>query len=377
MPVDNLTIIREYSIGPGIQVIDVKGKFPVTGSICRIDLQQHDFRVFCFHDLINKSLLPRYGCFTEVPINLGASIRGFINGNRHECEGIEGYPLPDEWRRPVRNNAEKKLKEARQYAPPYLDYYRKCLIGSNTLQTNFIRPNGFAIVEGKIVAKPPHAPGRYDPDYTKLGPAGHYTCLLVDNQKHEAKIEQVLLNRKNGGPNYIEPWAPNSPQLYGFASPRLIKDSKIENSKGKPWLETHTEPHRTDDDERLLMGDWVEWDVESTARSFTAFGVESDPRFLVMASIFEGQWGAHTLAPPPGNGILPKDFAELLVSGEYRVHVSDAVLGGGSGDAQQFVHGRYPRFREGPVAIKIGTGTGEVEGVRGMGAIAAVLPSES
>jgi hypothetical protein len=353
MRLKDLKPVRRYMIGPGIEVTDIEGKFPVAGSVCRINLKRNEFRMFCFFDLINKSLCPNHGCFTETPVNLGATVRDFIQGNRHECEGLEGQ----------------------RFQPPYLDDYRKVLVASNSLQTNFIRPNGFVVDRGRIVAKPPYAPGRLDPEYVKLGPAGVYWCFLVDNASGKASIERVELRRKENGPGFLAPWRPKERKhIFGFASPLLVKDNRFERFAGKPWIESHQEPHRTKAKKRRLWGNWVEWDIESTARSFTAFGVEADPKYIVMASIFEGQWGVDESTPPPGGGITPRDFARLLMSGEFGARVEHAVLGGGSGDTQQFVHGRYPRFREGPVRQKLGSGTGEVEGVRGAAAIAAVLP---
>jgi hypothetical protein len=311
-------------------------------------------------------------------VNLGATVRDFVLGNRHECEGYEGYPLPDEYRRKEFDAAGKKRNKKRRYRPPYLDDYRKVVVASNSLQTNFVRPNGFVVDRGKIVVKPAYAPGRYDPEYEQLGPAGKYTCFLVDNASGRAWMERVVLRRKGNGPGFVRPWRPRQRTgVYGFASPLLVKNGEFERRGNGPWIEHHLEPHRAGKKKRLLQGNWVEWDVDATARSFTAFGVESDPRYIVMASLFEGQWGVHSPAPPPGNGITPRNLARLLTSGEFGVRVKHAVLGGGSGDAQQFVHRRRPRFREGPVRPKTGAGTGEVEGVRGAAAIAAVLPRES
>lgn len=321
----------------GIEVIDVFGPRPVAGSICKINLEQHEFRVFSFKDLINKSLHPGYedGCFTQTSVNLGASVQDFIQGNRYECEGLQAYP---DWK------------------PPYRDYYRKCLIASNTLQTNFIRSNGFVVIDGQVVAKPLHAPGRDDLDYVTFGIAGDYTCLLVAGTTANV-ISVSVLDPKGEA---TDPPLPE--KSFGLASPRLV-------SKGQPTaLERHDAPFR--DQNRRLNGDWVDWDPDTTATSFTAFGVDETGKLLIMASVFEGEWGVDT---SEGRGILPKVMAELLI--KHGAH--DAILGGGGSDTQQFVHGRYPRFRNGPVRSKAPSASrGEVEGIRGLGAIAGVLPRQ-
>jgi hypothetical protein len=359
--VGDLKQVRQYSVADGIEAYDLEGPPPLTGTVCKINLIKNEFRVFPFYDLICKSLYPGIGCFTEVSVNLGASVKDFILGRRHECVGHPSYP---------------------SWEPPYRNYYKQCIIASNTLQTNFIRSNGFVIVDGKVVAKPLYAPGRDDPDYVSLGISGNYHCLLVTGT--EAKVEFLRVEDPEGKNTELPS------QSYGIASPLIVRD-------GQPVrLERCAPPFR--DFEGRLNGDWVDWpplpaDVRETDRgptvtSFTAFGVDADGK-LVMASIFEGEWGVHA---PVGRGILASVMAELLCSEEYQVQ--HAILGGGAADTQQYVKGRkwptswtsleiriaeekgcQPEFRNAPVRPKPPVyERGEVEGVRGLGAIAGVLP---
>ena len=324
---------RQYVVASGIRVIDLAGPGAIVGSICKVDLCEFEFRVFPFYDLIRKSLYPGYGCFTEISINLGASIRDFILGNRHECEGTEVYPA---------------------WAPPYRDHYGKCLVASNTLQTNFIRSNGFVIVNGQVVAKPLYAPGRDDAQYVSLGVAGDYSCLLVSDTRAEVRNVKVL----DAEGRLTHP--PLPAQSFGIASPRLI-------SEGEPVaLARHKPPFR--DENGRLQGDWVDWEPGSTATSFTAFGVNKSGTQLLMASMFEGEWGVDEAK---NDGIVPQVMAELLI--KYGAH--NGILGGGAADTQQFIRGRDPEFRNGPVRRKTRSmSRGEVEGIRGLGAIAGVLP---
>jgi hypothetical protein len=328
-----LDVEREYDISAGIKVIDLSGPPHVTGSICIVNLEQNEFRVFPFFDLINKSLIPGHGCFTEISVNLGASVRDFVEGHRHECEGLPGCP---------------------DYIPPYQDFYRKCVVACNALQTNFIRSNGFVVVNGKVIAKPPYAPGRDDPEYVERGPAGDYTCLIVDG----AEAQVITLHLNHSGMTI-----PNiTPESYGIASPHLVSNGQFLGLTRQP------PPFRMGQT-RHLMGDWVDWDPDTTRTSFTAFGVDNAGR-LLMASVFEGEWGVHTAI---NQGILAREMADLLC----RNGASEAILGGGGADTQQFIHGRYPRFRNGPVRSKpLAALRGEVVGIRGLGAIAAILPRQ-
>lgn len=328
----HLSVDREYTILPGIQVVDLSGPGPVAGSVCAIDLARNEFRVFVFNDLIHASFHPDHGCFAQPAVNLGATVRDFILGDRFECQGLRAYP---DWR------------------PPYRDSYRKCLVASNTLQTNFVRSNGFVVVDGRVIAKPLHAPGRDDPDYVRLGVAGRYTCLLVDGT--EARVVSLRVLDPEGGTT--DP--PLAPGNSGIASPRLLSEGRFVG------LARHPAPFR--DRKGRLNGDWVDWDPDATATSFTAFGVDRAGKRLLMASVFEGEWGVDTAT---NESIRASEMAELLA--EYGAH--DAILGGGGADTQQFVHGRYPRFRNGPVRAKPSSmSRGEVRGVRGLGAIAGIL----
>ena len=327
----------EYQVVRGIEVVDLSGPPPITGSICKIELGRHEFRLFLFRDLINTSFHPDYGCFTQPSVNLGASVRDFILGNRYECEGLQSYP---DWR------------------PPYRDVYRRCLVASNTLQTNFIRSNGFVIENGRVVAKPRYAPGRDDPGYVELRVAGEYTCLLVSGFGANARAQVIHVSVLDAGGEVTDPPLPAG--SCGIASPLLVREGRFVG------LERHVAPFR--DRSGRLHGDWVPWNPEEAATSFTAFGVDESGIVLLMASVFEGEWGVDTAQ---NKGIRAEVMADLLI--EHGAH--GAILGGGGADTQQFVHGRHPRFRNGPVRAKSPSASrGEVEGIRGLGAIAGVVP---
>jgi len=328
----------------GIELIELEGPPPITGTVCRIDLRHYEFRLFCFRDLINKSLHPDSpdGCYTQENVNLGCSVPDFIKGDRFECEGLRAYSC---------------------WCPPYRRFYRRCLIASNTLQTNFISSKGFVIDKGKVVAKPLHAWGRTDPEYSTLGVAGDYTCLLVEGTT--ARVTPIRVEDPTG--SRTNPSLPEG--CYGVASPMLVEQSpkgpRIVN------IQQSKEPFR-DGRTRRLKGDCVDWDPKSTASSFTAFGVaanaEGEDTILIMVSIFAGEWGIHI---DTNSGVLPKVMGQVLIryGGAH-----DGILGGGAADTQQFVHWRFPRFRIGPVRTKSpAMSRGEVNGIRGLGAIAAVL----
>jgi hypothetical protein len=229
----------EYQVVRGIEVVDLSGPSPIAGSICKIELGRHEFRLFLFRDLVNKSLHPDYGCFTQTSVNLGASVRDFILGNRYECEGLQSYP---NWR------------------PPYRDVHRRCLVASNTLQTNFIRSNGFVIENGRVVAKPRYAPGRDDPGYVELGVAGEYTCLLVSGLGANARAQVIHVSVRDVEGEVTDPPLPAG--SCGIASPLLVREGRFAG------LERHAAPFR--DSSGRLRGDWVPWDPDEAATSFTA-----------------------------------------------------------------------------------------------------------
>ena len=62
----------------------------------------------------------------------------------------------------------------------------------------------------------------------------------------------------------------------------------------------------------------------------------------------------------------------------HHLHAQDAILGGGSADTQQFLRGDQPQYMVAPFRTRpFGQGgRAEVEGVRGLGAIMAVLAKQ-
>lgn len=315
--IDDLKATRLPDTPRGIESIELTGPPSMVGTVCRIDLRHYEFRVFCFKDLIDQSLHPE----PAVSLNLGCSIPSFIRD------------------------------------------HPRCVIASNTLQTNFISSKGFVIEEGQVIAKPLHALGRGDPEYATLGVAGDYTCLLVDSSK--VSVISICVDDAVG--SKTAPVLP--PGCVGIASPRLVEQT----AQGPRVVEIahRAEPFR-DGPARRLNGDCVDWDPESTATSFTSFGVaandQGDDTILVMASIFAGEWGVHT---DDSAGVHPAVMGQVMIR-HGKCH--GAILGGGSADTQQFIRWRNPQIRVGPVRTKSpAMSRGEVSGIRGLGAIAAIL----
>lgn len=315
--VDDLIATPLRGAPSGIDLIEVTGPAPLAGIVCRIDLRHYAFRVFCFQDLIDKPMFPE----SMAGPNLGCSIQAFV------------------------------------------DAHPNCLIASNTLQTNFISSKGFVVDDGRLISKPLLACGRGDPEYVTYGIAGDYTCLVVEGST--ARVVAVSVDDATGtktNPAF-------APGGFGIASPRLVEPTA--SGPRVVEIECRNEPFR-DGPSRRLNGDCVDWGPKSTATSFTAFGVAANERgedtILVMASIFAGEWGVDV---DDNAGVLPEVMGQVMIR-DGKAHA--AILGGGSADTQQFVRWRDPKIRIAPVRKKSAAmSRGEVIGVRGLGAIAAVF----
>lgn len=333
---------------PGIELIELTGPGPLVGTVCRIDLRAYEFRVLCFRDLVDKpQRIHRGEINPSVSQNLGCSVRDFVRDvvRAHRGAGREPSIVPVQ-------------------APTIQDDLARVVIASNTLQTNFIRSNGFVVNNGRVIAKPLTAPGRLDPEYGRLGIGGDYTCLIVEGQS--ARVIRISIEDAAG----VVTTPALRPGSYGIASPRLV-ESTTRGARVVPIRQCE-EPFR-DQSTGRLDGDVVEWDPGATATSFTAFGIalneQLEESILVMASMFAGEWGIDTDA---NSGVLADVMGQIMIRDG---RVNDAILGGGAADTQQFIRGHDPEVRSAPVRIKSPSRPdGEVPGIRGLGAIAAIFP---
>lgn len=320
------------------------------GRIVVLDPGSIEMRIYPFYELIHRSWRPGTPNFVRAleVINLGTTVKDFIT-NIGGCElgGIRGC------------RSEQVRAEI-----------RRCVFACNTLQTGFVRGNGFIIAppnpgckgRPKLICKPPEAPGMYDPEYIALGPRkkdkfgpgfdGQYDTFVLAptprlerlrvNSRTDVKLRRIKL---------------------GFASPAIVRKGKLCANE----IPFHDNPKDKSDPKtgRGTIGNEVNWSPSTTGASYTAFGCAGEK--IVVASMVQSDRGDNC-------GILAAEMALLLLRKEFGVQ--DAVIGGGSADTQQYLKGDAPdEFLEAPARPKKESEHAgvEVSGARGLGAIFAVL----
>ena len=314
-----------------------------------------DLRVYPFYELIHRSWMAGTRNFVRFApsINLGTSLQEFVfNGGGPELRDLKG--------------------ERKGCVEDELD---RCIFACNTLQTNFVRGNGFVVCppipggndkSAQLICKPPDAPGMLDDHYEYLGPteiAGKDGTVTG----FDGKYHTLILQHAEGGPIVgsfrvgDNKWADSPSPDLAVCSPRVLRDGKPLSASDIPYC---------DKSKRQTVGNEVNWDPEKTCTSFTGLGVTAEGS-IVVASMFEG---SHRADSERGRGILATEMGWLM----KRLGAQDGVIGGGSGDTQQFLEadcGDMPRLMLAPSRSKKPeeVALGEVEGPRGLGAIFAVL----
>ncbi len=307
-----------------------------------------ELRLYPFYELIHRSWRPGTRNFVREAehINLGTSVRQFIR----EQGGPELKDLCGD------RGARVQEELAR------------CVFACNTLQTGFVRGNGFIIASPKpgldaspeLICKPPEAPGRYDAEFLPLGPAprnyedsdfeGRYDTMILAPTSNVDKVK-VAENT----------WKYQTEISLAFSSPIILWEGEVRE------IPYHENPKNANDPTsgRGTIGSEVNWPTDTTATSFTAFGCRADGA-IVVVSMFQS-------TPGRDFGIFAREMAELL---KAHFNVTRAVIGGGSADTQQFLRGDTPAdILEATARPKTDTENAavEVSGVRGLGAIFAVL----
>lgn len=232
---------------------------------------------------------------------------------------------------------------------PYAEDVRRCVFASNTLHTNFIRPNGFVMVDGSLIYKPLYAVGLDCPKYMPLH--GEYTALV--SERGQLSVKKIGIKNKN---NQLE--GDTNPD-WAISGPQVVSQRKPVDMGGFP---------RNPQDRKYTIGDEVSYDPIAIKTSFTAFGIDDDDQ-IVFVSMFEKLRG---LGSGCNLGINVAEMALLLIT---ELNVKEAILGGGGADTQQFVRGDHPEFMVAPIrARRPEEGPRpEVVGPRGLGAIVGVL----
>lgn len=347
-------------INNGIEFIRIRYNSDAGQAIGRavfIDPTKIILKIYPFYEIINKSFEPGSGVYIDRKINSGPTLPEFVYGEARDPLAIM---LPTMKYLNVTDNIYDKSGREDADNNVSLGAFRilpgesknlmhnekdSCLFACNTIQTNFVGPNGFVFVDGKLIYKPLGALALNQKNYKPLN--GKFTAFVFDK-----KVEQRVITINIENNLYI---SDKKAPLFAISGPRLKPDAPnagiVQNKEFGP------------DTPNV-----VNWDPATTRTSFTAFGTHSDGR-IVCLSMFEELWG---LGHAEDKGISVKELTYLLFN---KIGTVEAILGGGSADTQQYIKHDLPKIMVGPKRKrKIEEGKQvQVEGMRGLGAILAAF----
>ncbi len=311
------------------------------GNAVIIDLKNFTINILPFFDLINANFGGDYtkGVSPESHINLGCSIEYFFYKKRREIKSGGCYEA-------IRNNS---------------------IFASNTLHTNFVRPNGFIISNGKLISKPEKydAMGLDCPKFQRLN--GKYSLMGLSHENvkfHELVFEDGVIK------------TPTKLPIMGISGPILVQNSTniSHNIPFRPAPDSKypygLKKYASNNPKYLkvppgpTLGNEINFPPPSTMTSFSAFGVHNDNRLIAVSILDNLSSGNDSIK----GGINIYELAELLIT---HLHAKDAILAGGGADTQQFIQGHKEEIF---LAKKRKRSPGqpirdEVYGTRGLGAI--------
>jgi hypothetical protein len=224
-------------------------------------------------------------------------------------------------------------------------------MAQNALHTNFVRGNGFIIVDHRLICKPPGTVPLDGDQHLPLD--GRYTVLwLAPGPAHVRWLELrrgILIN--------------GSDCKLAISGPRIVHQGRNTYWQIPVRLPAYGQ----------TLGNEINFlaDDETGRSSWTAFGVNSTGRLLAV-SVFagtpqriRGANGQIIFQPARGEGLTLRELAELMI----QLGASDAILAGGSGDTQQMIQAQRtwcarPRIQSGRVQVN--------SSLRGLGVILAI-----
>ncbi|MDD5321378.1 MAG: phosphodiester glycosidase family protein [Methylococcales bacterium] len=282
-----------------------------------------DLGIHVFSELVNKNFNPARGYSPPPDVNLGTNIPQFLDGaNPEAARGLSRVDI------------------------------NRCVFACNTLHTNFVRGNGFVVIENGLVCKPPGAAALDGDHYIAL--AHDYQTIIFDPPPLE--VTQVSVERNK--------LAARRPIRFAISGPALVVAGRNAAC---------SIPARMKADGQTI-NDEINCKLRS---SFTAFGIEGNSDRVIVVSVFAGKPGAvdrdttfYVQNPKsPNEGITLNEMARLLIA----LGASDAIAGGGAGDTQQYVYRRgilagQPRHQP---------DRSQVHGLRGLGAILSLSVKQS
>jgi hypothetical protein len=228
------------------------------------------------------------------------------------------------------------------------------ILACNALHTNFVRGNGFVIIDKQLICKPAgaipldgnqHQP--LDGPYTVLQLAPDPARVRRLEIRQGALLDKPRCNLAISGPSIVH---------------------RGQNSTNGIPVRLPESGQTIRDEINFLPDD------DSGRTSWTALGVNASGHLLAV-SIFTGapqrvsEGGKQVVfQPSPGDGLSLHEMADLVL----HLGASEAILAGGSGDTQQFVTGKtawcaMPRAQAGRVQVS--------SSLRGLGAILAIYPA--
>ncbi len=202
------------------------------GRSLNIDFAEVDTRIYIFKDLVNNHFYAAGKSNSPRLPNYGVSIPNLIDQKKQYI-------------------SENELK--------------RCLFACNTIHTNFVRGNGFVIVDGKLIHKPEGAIALDGEQYLPLD--GMYNCLVLS--PHPPAVKNLTINKNSfHGKNNIS---------LAISGPQIV-------SNGKNVVERV--PVRTKEYGQTI-GNEINYSPFDDRTSFTAFGI-TDKGTLIVVSMFSG-----------------------------------------------------------------------------------------
>ena len=327
------------------------------GRAAFIDPEKLTLRVYSFFEVINKSFEPGSGVYIDRKINSGPSLPEFIYGEARDpvavmlptlrhfrtSSNIHNQPGKEDANSELRIGAFRILPgESRNTMQ---DERALCLFASNTIQTNFVGPNGFVVSGGRLVCKPWGALALGQTDYRPL--KGLFTAFVFDKGVRQRVVKLDVRDNDFASGTSVPALAITGPRL----DPNDPVGGIVQNKDYGPDTP-----------------DVGNWDPETTRTSFSAFGTRTDGRIICL-SMFEELWG---LGQAENRGITAGEMAQLLFD---ELKATEGILGGGAADTQQYIRHDLPKIMVGPKRKrKPEEGSQvQVEGMRGLGAILAAF----
>lgn len=309
-----LQLMTKYRPHPGVWVQDLR--LPdrhAWGRSAEIELSKVQARLHIDEDLVGRSFHASGAGYQLAQVNSGNS-------------------LPD-W---LKNQVPSDMRP---------------ILACNALHTNFVRGNGFVIIEGRLICKPA---GVIPLDGDKHQPLeGAYTALILSSSGArigKLELRQGSLLEKEG-------------YHLAISGPGIVHQGRNTASENPVRLAAQGQ----------TVGDEVNFSPhERTSRtSFTAFGVNRAGRLLAVSILagaprrIAGVRDRIIFQPAAGDGVTLYEMADLMI----QLGAEAAILAGGSGDTQHAIQGNaawcaLPR----PQASRI-----QAAGrLRGLGAILAI-----